>query len=210
MADSIDAPPPEADQDRGHTIIVIYWAEFAVVLCFVLLRLQSRLIIRNIGIDDWLMFFSLVNISPKLALNICQYTHTFYKILFAILCVLITLLCKSGGARHMSSLSPSQLSTVYLYFWTATSVALVAIAMGKISTAFLILRILGRASFWRKYLLYFGIAFSALAVLVTTVLIYVQCSPPRALWAISLLQQGATCWDPRVVVQATISMAGMA
>lgn len=52
--------PPGGDQDRGPTILAVYWAMFAIELVFVSLRVYARWTIHYLGWDDWTMVFTLV------------------------------------------------------------------------------------------------------------------------------------------------------
>ncbi|KAF2236998.1 hypothetical protein EV356DRAFT_530507 [Viridothelium virens] len=185
MAEPMGPPPPGGNQDRGPAILAIWWTEVGVSAIVLLLRLQSRLILRKIGVDDWIMFFT--------------------WLLFAVCSIITTLLCRSGGARHLYYLSPSQLSTAVRWNWIAIPFGIAAIATGKISTAFLVLRIMGRNGFWRKWFLYFGSAFTAAVSTIAITLTFAQCSPSRALWNPTL--PGAHCWDPRVNTDFSIFTA---
>lgn len=43
-------------------MLAVFWTECAVALIVVCARLYSRLMIKNLGIDDWIMFFTMVRI----------------------------------------------------------------------------------------------------------------------------------------------------
>ena len=65
MANTFKSPPPGGDQDRGPALLANFWTEFGIALLIIVLRLQSRLILKNLGRDDWVMFFSLVSESAS-------------------------------------------------------------------------------------------------------------------------------------------------
>ena len=50
------------DEDRGPYLLAIYWTECAVAILVVALRLWSRMMIKNFGLDDWAMIFTLVKL----------------------------------------------------------------------------------------------------------------------------------------------------
>ena len=73
-----------------------------------------------------------------------------------------------------------------------------AIATGKISVAFLILRILGVAGIWKRRFLYsiiYSVFLCATAMIVVTL---TQCIPTRALWVHSVTLH-AKCFSPNVL-----------
>ena len=82
--------------------------------------------------------------------------------------------------------------------WLAQPFMIMALATGKISVAFLILRIM-RKSVWRRGFLVYGamigsFVFCSIAVILT----FAQCRPVTALWDPRLLVKGeAKCWPPR-------------
>jgi len=47
--------------DRGPSLIAIYWAEAAIAIVVVGMRIWGRLIIRKLGPDDYIMIFALVS-----------------------------------------------------------------------------------------------------------------------------------------------------
>lgn len=53
-------PPGILDQDRGSAIIVIFWIQASVAMAIVAARFWARILIKSVGIDDWLMLFTLV------------------------------------------------------------------------------------------------------------------------------------------------------
>lgn len=55
------ASPIDEDRDRGTSLVAIYWAESAIAISIVSLRFYGRLMIRQLGSDDYMMLFTLVN-----------------------------------------------------------------------------------------------------------------------------------------------------
>lgn len=60
MDPSSSLPPVHGDQNRISSILAAFWTEWAVACVVVSLRLWARLMIKKLGIDDWMMFFTLV------------------------------------------------------------------------------------------------------------------------------------------------------
>ena len=42
-------------------MIIIYWTEAAIAILVVVLRIWGRIVIRQLGIDDYVMIFTLVS-----------------------------------------------------------------------------------------------------------------------------------------------------
>lgn len=51
------------DEDRGSQLLAMYWTETAIILVVVALRFYSRILIRSLGIDDWLMLIAIVRMA---------------------------------------------------------------------------------------------------------------------------------------------------
>ena len=110
-----------------------------------------------------------------------------------------------GGARHLRYLTPSQVKTAVRLNWAAQPFGIAAFASGKISTAFLIMRIENR-TLWRKWFLCGSIAVTVVGTTVAILVLFLQCSPPRALWDDV---PGAKCWNASVNSDIQIINASM-
>ena len=53
--------PAGGNQNRGPHLIGIFWAEAALASLIILLRISGRLMIRQLGLDDYMMIFTLVS-----------------------------------------------------------------------------------------------------------------------------------------------------
>lgn len=80
--------------------------------------------------------------------------------------------------------------------WVLQPFAIMALATAKISVAFVMLRIIPSATVWARRILHFAIVSTFLTSAIASILTFVQCDPPRALWEFGV--KGAKCWDPRV------------
>lgn len=99
-----------------------------------------------------------------------------------------------GGARHIYYLTPSQLSNAVKFNWMAQAFGITIVGTGKISTALLMLKIMG-PSLWRKWFLYISVVLTLIFTILAALFAFVQCDPPRALWE---KVPGAKCWDPKI------------
>ena len=64
------------------------------------------------------------------------------------------------------------------------------------SVAFLLLRLLGPSSFWRKWFLYVNLVLNFVFGSLTVIFTFAQCNPPRALWEGTTKLPHAKCWNP--------------
>lgn len=111
--------------------------------------------------------------------------------------VLWTVLGHLGGCRHLYYLErdPLQAIKASRINWITQPVAIYALAFGKISVAFLILRIMGKSKWRRAFLIYGAMIGSFILCTTATILTFVQCRPVAALWDPELVAMGkATCW----------------
>ncbi|KAK0515842.1 hypothetical protein JMJ35_001876 [Cladonia borealis] len=167
--------PAGGNQNRGPHLVGIFWAEAAVASLVILLRISGRLMIRQLGLDDYMMVFTLL--------------------LFVILASFTTHLAIIGGCRHLFYLSPQQQLQAVKYNWISQPWGIFGFATGKISVALLILRIMGPNTIWRKWILYGCMASVLVINAIGSILTFVQCNPPRALWTPTI---HAHCWNPKV------------
>lgn len=115
----------------------------------------------------------------------------------------------AGGCRHTIYILLDKgfggLETLARLWYIAQPFAIMAIAVGRISVAILILRIMGLASKWRKIFLYFTIISTFVMSSAASILIFLACNPPKALWN-PLIK--AKCWDVNVVNYIGIAASG--
>ncbi|KAL8795389.1 MAG: hypothetical protein Q9195_002130 [Heterodermia aff. obscurata] len=174
MADSTQ-PISKDSADRGSAILIVSWIECGVAITIVAARVYTRSrIIHNIGIDDWMILIALV---------------------LAVICSsIVTADVYHGGGRHYATLSPvNQLLAVKLD-WISQPFAIFTCGTGKISVAFLILRIMAKNKY-REWFLYVLIALLVIINAICVGFIFGQCSPARKLWDQSA---PGTCLDPSI------------
>lgn len=204
MAPPDTPPPPGGDRDRGPAIIALFWTQCVIVLIFVSLRFYARTMVKNVGADDWVMLFTMV-IHHSSRFDQTNDVDKM-KILFFATSGFATSLCLHGGMRHLYYLSPEQISTVTKLDWSSQVFAIVVIGLGKVSTAILLLRIMGPNTVRRKWFLYVCMAFTAISTTLGALFLWVQCNPPRALWE---EVPGSKCWDPQVNTDYQIANGSM-
>ncbi|KAK3365414.1 hypothetical protein B0H63DRAFT_112484 [Podospora didyma] len=174
MLDPSMLPP---DEDRGPLLLAQFWTYVAIGSIMTALRFFARFKIRAVGLDDWMMLATVI--------------------LFTISTGFVTYMASIGGSRHVFYLTPEQTLLAVKYSWISQPWAIFTFATGKASVAFLTLRIIGRNTVWRKYMLWFIIATITIVNGLGCIITFVQCDPPRALWTPELALT-ASCWDPSV------------
>lgn len=116
--------------------------------------------------------------------------------LFIPFAIAVTALVIHGGARHLYYLTPDNIEYVLKVDWISQPFNIMSLMTGKMSVAFLILRLLGPSSFWRKWFLYVNIVLNFVLGSLTVIFTFAQCNPPRALWEGMTRLPNAKCWNP--------------
>jgi hypothetical protein len=113
----------------------------------------------------------------------------------------------SGGTRHFVYLNEDPAHAEYLVKmnWIAQPLAIFCLGTGKVAVAFLIVRLLNRASVWRKWSLYLTSGLTVINTFFMILLTFIQCKNPAALWD-NEIRSRTTCWDSRV--QSSFSIYG--
>ncbi|ORY18572.1 hypothetical protein BCR34DRAFT_596160 [Clohesyomyces aquaticus] len=177
------------DVDRGPQLAAAYIAGCGVTFVFVAMRLCARFSIAGVGIDDWSMLITWLVFIPTT--------------------ILVSIMSLSGGTRHLEYLSanPTHMQYVVKLNWIAQPLCIFCLGAGKLSIAFLILRLLNRASVWRRWSLYIAIVWTAINTILMIVFTFVQCEDPAALWN-NDIKARTKCWNPKT--QSSFSIYGAA
>ena len=191
------------DYDRGGQLAATYIAGCVICLFFVVMRLTARFSIAGVGIDDWCMLITWV--CPLRALTYNELRM--YQIVFLPFTVLISIISFEGGTRHQSYLAsdPAHLEYIIKLNWTAQPLAIFCLGSGKVAVAFLILRLLNRASVWRRWGLYVTTGWTVINTILMITFTFAQCENPAALWD-NEVKAHTKCWDPSV--QSSFSTYG--
>ena len=127
------------------------------------------------------------------------------KITYTISLSLASYSMTHGGARHLFYLTPGQITVALKYNFLSQPFGAVAPVFGKSSVAFLVLRIIGPNTVWRKRFLYLNLGIYWATTILTIVITFVQCSPTRALWE---PVPGSRCLNKDVSVNITLLQSG--
>lgn len=114
---------------------------------------------------------------------------------FLVFCGFVTVQALHGGDRHLYYIPLAEQEFAIKMTWLLQPFVILAICLGKVSVAFLIMRLLSPTPKWPKPFLWFCIISCLVFVFVDIVLTYVQCTPAKALWDPTVPH---TCWEPKV------------
>lgn len=128
--------------------------------------------------------------------------------LFILTNVFGTLYVQDGGSRHVFYILPlSQLTKVMRWAVIAQPFGVFACAVAKTSVAGLTLRIAGPNTFWRKWILYIGIAILWVFTFLDVAFKFAQCKPVQANWDVEIPPFEKHCWKPTVSANVSIANA---
>lgn len=108
----------------------------------------------------------------------------------------------------MYYLTQSEIEYTTKVTWIENPLGIMALVTAKISVAFLILRLIGPSTVWRKWSLYVSIVLNFVIAVLACILTFVQCNPPRALWEAPSQVPGAKCWNPKHQADYAIFTSG--
>ena len=116
--------------------------------------------------------------------------------------VFFTLYAAKGGARHIVYLSPAQLEETTKLNRVSQTFCIMAIAMGKVSVAILMGRLMS-PNRWRRWVLYFLAISTFIAACIVIIFIFAQCSPPKTLW----IPTAGKCWNPEITNHLDVALS---
>ncbi|KAI0169838.1 hypothetical protein GGR52DRAFT_592426 [Hypoxylon sp. FL1284] len=181
-------PPPsqrEPDDNHGPVVVAVFIIQCGIALLFLILRLWARCLIHTLGWDDFFM--------------------TLTWIIYAMFAVFTTVVAAGGGYRHAYYLEPVQAKHLTRLNWISQSCGIAAQTTGKVAVCFLLLRIFGAVSRYRKYLIWWVMALNVVVGSLSIIITYVQCRDPAALWDPDVRAR-TECWDTGAQTTAMISL----
>ncbi|CEJ91767.1 hypothetical protein VHEMI07459 [[Torrubiella] hemipterigena] len=159
---------------RGTQLLLMFWVWTLTILILVSLRFYVRRKLRAIGWDDWTMLISISIFSTATALL------SYYA---------------SDHAPKYFILPPVEaLREATKWAWIIQPPMILTFGAAKTSVALLILRLIAKTTFWRRWILYVIIFVVIVGNSLAVVITFAQCTPVSALWMPEMLD--ADCWDP--------------
>ncbi|EEA23150.1 hypothetical protein TMatcc_002011 [Talaromyces marneffei ATCC 18224] len=168
----------------------IIWAFVAVSTIFTGARLYTRSkIVNKIGLDDYLMAFSL-----------------FCCFLFAIL---VTVSIHWGMGQHSTLLSEEQERNALLYSTISFTPGIFSFTVPKLGVTALLIRILNPT---RRFTIFLWVLVGSMSLIIfgCVFILFAQCSPTRAVWTPAIHDlPGVRCWDPSVLAYYSIGAGAL-
>ncbi|KAJ2990118.1 hypothetical protein NUW58_g3112 [Xylaria curta] len=168
--------PP--DVNRGMGLVTTAWILGAFGTSLLAMRMYTRAaIIKKIGSDDWTMLVAVI--------------------LALVTGAIVTLMVHYGVGRHALYLSEDERANAVYYIWLSVPFSPGSAAVGKVSIALLLLRLMNRNRKLEAFL--WVLIFSLVVVnLVLIIITFAQCTPVTFLW--NRVRSGAhgTCWAPSI------------
>lgn len=191
---AVPPPLPGPDVDRAAQLASTYIIGCGLSFVFVLLRFWSRLSIHQVASDDWWMLATWVS-SESAGMGTIYLQMR--QIILAALTIVVSFIAFNGGTRHVVYLGQNPADALYVVKlnWIAQPFGIAALGTGKISIALLIIRLLDRASKWRRWILYGTSVWTLVNCALMIIFTFVQCRDPRALWTPELMAT-TKCWHP--------------
>ncbi|KAF2647713.1 hypothetical protein K491DRAFT_614136 [Lophiostoma macrostomum CBS 122681] len=160
-----------APEDYSDIIRVVLWAQLAIAIICVTLRIYaSCFVTRNLGWDDAMML-----------------AHLFTFVGYA---VCINIGVTYGIGKKAAQVPPVDYANAVIWEAIGLGICFIGIAASKASVALFLLRIVILK--WHRALLWFCILSTTVLCVTTTVLFYMQCRLVAVLWDRKI--QGGICW----------------
>ncbi|KAL5365186.1 Alpha/Beta hydrolase protein [Aspergillus floccosus] len=180
-------------QDKGPTLLVVIWTLTALTTLMVAVRLFIRTkIIRNLGLDDWLIAFSMVSATAHDHIN----TQSTVQVLGLINVALATLAVHHGFGKHSSTIGPVATEKANFIIDIGWIFGILSFAVPKLGVAALLNRILNPSP--RVWWMIWGLTgFVGAVAVVNIIIFFTSCNPPEALWHPT---EGMTCRSTDVII----------
>lgn len=119
--------------------------------------------------------------------------------------VVTTVYAGKGGCRHIFYLTPPQVIEAVKLNFVAQAFGITSPTLGKLSVGFMMLRIIGPHTFYRKWFIYITMGAYGLWSSLTLIFTYTQCTPTSALWNPT---PNMKCWGNQVFPDIAITHGG--
>ncbi|TEY48382.1 hypothetical protein BOTCAL_0294g00100 [Botryotinia calthae] len=171
-----------SNDDRASTLYAIIYTPLICTIPFLALRIWIRTKMKSLGVDDYLMVGCML--------------------VFIGAIVVTTIYAVKGGCRHIFYLTPSQIVEIVKLNFVAQAFGITSPTLGKLSVGFLMQRILGPHTVYRKWFIHIVMAVYGLWTALTVIFTYTQCTPTSALWNPT---PDMKCWGNQVFPDIAVS-----
>ncbi|RAH84306.1 hypothetical protein BO86DRAFT_442622 [Aspergillus japonicus CBS 114.51] len=178
-----------ASDDKGSTILIVLWPLTGLTTVVVTERMYIRAgLLHNLGVDDWLIVFSLL--------------------MGLVYCILTTINVGLGFGKHAWLLSAATVEHATFLNCFSFLFGIVSFTVPKLAVTAMLNRILN-ASHIQRVCLWTLSTLAAIVSGVCIVILFTMCDPPRALWQTSLVAEGkATCKNVWMLIDYAIFTGG--
>ncbi|GAB1211926.1 hypothetical protein ATERTT37_001050 [Aspergillus terreus] len=186
-------------QDQGPALLVVIWTLTGITTVMVAVRLFIRTkIIRNLGLDDWLIAFSMVCTRPPASAIARDHInpHSPMQVLGLVNVALTTLAVHHGFGKHSSTIGPVATEKANFIIDIGWIFGILSFAVPKLGIAALLTRILNPSP--RVWWMIWGLTgFVGVVAVVNILVFFTSCNPPEALWHPTA---GMTCRSTEVII----------
>ncbi|PYI32236.1 hypothetical protein BP00DRAFT_341944 [Aspergillus indologenus CBS 114.80] len=171
--------------DKGPTILIVLWTLTGLTTVVVTGRMYIRAgLLHNLGVDDWLIVFSLL--------------------MGLVYCILTTINVRLGFGKHAWLLSATTVEHATFLNCLSFLFGIVSFTVPKLAVTAMLNRILN-ASHIQRVCLWTLSTLAAIVSGVCIIILFTMCDPPRALWQTSLVAEGkATCKNVWMLIDYAI------
>ncbi|KAL3478272.1 hypothetical protein BJX99DRAFT_256598 [Aspergillus californicus] len=171
--------------DKGPKILAVLWGLTGLTTVVAVARMYIRgRMLRNVGLDDYLISFSLL-----MGLVYCGITTANIAI---------------GYGKHAYVLDASTVETASFLNSLSFLFGIISFSTPKLAVAAMLCRILN-PSFIHKVALWGLTGLGSVISGICIVVLFTMCDPPRALWKTHLITEGkATCRDTWILINYAI------
>ncbi|VTT76265.1 unnamed protein product [Fusarium fujikuroi] len=153
---------------KGGLLIGVFWAQIALSIALIGLRIYTRSFIRgSVGWDDVCLISTLV-------------LNTGFT-------VFTTVAAVHGMGQHYEDLEVPQFAHAMLYILIGQVFVALATGMGKVSVAMFLLRIVMKP--WHRWFLWFCAVSMVIMSIFLAVTVFAQCTPAESIWNPELADQ---------------------
>ncbi|KAL0932072.1 uncharacterized protein CTRU02_213025 [Colletotrichum truncatum] len=169
-------------------VLGVLWGLTGMTLCFVILRLWTRLgVLQAYGMDDHFFNFAFVGVSDD---GIVSVSSNDAIVLFVAYDVMITVASFYGFGRNISELeSPHDVSHAILFEAIGQTILVVGTVVSKTSLALFLLRLV--TTRLHQFIILVPVIILGLFVVISLVVFWFSCKPVEFLW--NRFLPGGTC-----------------
>lgn len=141
-------------------------------------------------------------------LHLSQANYDPFKLLWIATIAVTTVYTENGGARHVYYIAPEKVPVVIRDSLIAQALGVLTPALGKMSVAAVMVRLLGRSTNvwkWQLWCLHIIMAIYMVMSILVVIFVFVQCNPTAALWDTTI--KNARCWKKSIYIDYIIAQS---